>query len=1084
MFKNFEYYPSLYDKDLIEKIYKKKEYYINKVPYPDENLTMDDICMKRGNQESNEIKLLPFQKFAKNFINPNTPFMRVLLFLGVGAGKTLSAVNIGEGFKETIEKYRLQGDSNPFIYVISSDAARNNFIKELITKTGNYATDSEISKLDILKRSNDPIKKDQLDHFEKDLFLRLTDPNRGGYYRFLGYQKFTNMTIGSKIRGKKKRFVRKGEIINNLDNCVLIIDEAHQLNNNDWGIAVHTMIHKSKNLRVILLTATPMSNNPREIIRLLNLLLPKTEQIKRSNVFKDKYTLAKNGLDIIAEKSRGVVSFLRGINPVSFPERIDVGEIIKPTDVPERKNFKYTKLIRCVMSKLHHDTYTKSLTTSKKVHEMKRLVDMVLPNPNDPKTGIYKTNDIINYQRTDANWLRDHGIEVIQLDKNRMTISGDIFKMENIKKYSTKYYMVLQNLVKSLNPNSGPIFIYNENIQGIGLNLFEEILKMNGIAKYNELGGTKNIRCVYCGKYESDHENNKLGHAFIPATFITLEGDLEVNARNKLVSTLNNPNNRYGEHIKILLGSSVAKESIDFKFIREIHILNIQWNISTIEQIIGRGVRHCSHYLLEPERRNVRIFKYVSSLPGKGDNYKISLEENAYLKAEKTHITIKKIERVLKINAIDCALNKYGNVFIKEIEKYKNCDKKGEIPCDLICDYTDCNYKCYYEPGYQNTPKNKKSIFPKYKELTLDELNQDTYDINFFYDEVIFIKEIIKELFVTDVIWSLNQIIDKIKENPESQLVDIKYIYLALDELITNKEVIIDSNGNGGYIIYSSEYYLFQPFNKSENITIEERRIPHDTFKIQTVNIQNYIDLKAETLKKPSFNKDIFIAKIIKSRNMGQIARIVNKLDFDQQIGVLEEVIVDHNEKNNAYSPIFINKIFKHFKSVLVTDKQIKSNSLSSKFFTTDITSDMTQEIIGHYLMRDIRCYIKGNWQKCFFKITKSEIEKYKENDIIIGFTSKDKNGAVSFKLREIEKESQKDKRKKFRGFTCNESSNKNKLIKVLKKLDVPIEKVKGKNSISNICKAIQMELIRRQNESFEKGQKIRWYYNFWELGA
>ena len=105
------------------------------------------------------------------------------------------------------------------------------------------------------------------------------------------------------------------------------------------------------------------------------------------------------------------------------------------------------------------------------------------------------------------------------------------------------------------------------------------------------------------------------------------------------------------------------------KAVRQIHIINAQWNFSTIEQIIGRGIRHCSHNGLVGENRNVYVFKYVSSEPGK--KYKESAEEKIYREIEKAHVTVKKIERALKESAVDCVLNKKVMYFRMRLKNQK-----------------------------------------------------------------------------------------------------------------------------------------------------------------------------------------------------------------------------------------------------------------------------------------------------------------------------------------------------------------------------------------------------------------------------
>ena len=66
--------------------------------------------------------------------------------------------------------------------------------------------------------------------------------------------------------------------------------------------------------------------------------------------------------------------------------------------------------------------------------------------------------------------------------------------------------------------------------------------------------------------------------------------------KRKLIEKFNSKENADGKLIKVLVGSTVMMEGIDLKNLREVHILEPNWNYTNIIQIIGRGIRHCSHF--------------------------------------------------------------------------------------------------------------------------------------------------------------------------------------------------------------------------------------------------------------------------------------------------------------------------------------------------------------------------------------------------------------------------------------------------------------------------------------------------------
>ena len=94
---------------------------------------------------------------------------------------------------------------------------------------------------------------------------------------------------------------------------------------------------------------------------------------------------------------------------------------------------------------------------------------------------------------------------------------------------------------------------------------------------------------------------------------ITGSPNLSPNNREE-IKAVSSSNNINGEKIKVVIISEAGSEGIDFKNIRQIHILDPWWNLNRIEQIIGRGVRNCSHKELDFKKRNVGIFMYGTQL--------------------------------------------------------------------------------------------------------------------------------------------------------------------------------------------------------------------------------------------------------------------------------------------------------------------------------------------------------------------------------------------------------------------------------------------------------------------------------------
>ena len=87
------------------------------------------------------------------------------------------------------------------------------------------------------------------------------------------------------------------------------------------------VVKYANNLRLLLLSATPMYNSHEEIIWITNLmnLNDKRSQIKINDVFNEDGDFKKGdnkGYDLLKRKLTGYISYVRGENPFLFPIRI------------------------------------------------------------------------------------------------------------------------------------------------------------------------------------------------------------------------------------------------------------------------------------------------------------------------------------------------------------------------------------------------------------------------------------------------------------------------------------------------------------------------------------------------------------------------------------------------------------------------------------------------------------------------------------------------------------------------------------------------------------------------------------------
>jgi len=262
---SFMFYPEVTDKDFYEKIYLKKEFRDTEIKIKYKNAGIQKEISK-------EFILAPHQVFLKNYISPDTPYNGVLVYHSVGVGKTCTAISIAEGFKKTLK------NMNKKILILSN--LRYNFIDEL------YDSRKE-------RRKSNPEQVVQCTGKAYELgvdSVYLTRAQREKeilklkkmYYQFFGYGQFANYVINntgdwdgseSKINEKVKNFISK-----EFDDRVIIIDEIQNIKTDKREGYIkkiqqilESIIKYGKNIKLVLMSATPMFDRPDEIIFYINL---------------------------------------------------------------------------------------------------------------------------------------------------------------------------------------------------------------------------------------------------------------------------------------------------------------------------------------------------------------------------------------------------------------------------------------------------------------------------------------------------------------------------------------------------------------------------------------------------------------------------------------------------------------------------------------------------------------------------------------------------------------------------------------------------------------------------------------------
>ena len=107
---------------------------------------------------------------------------------------------------------------------------------------------------------------------------------------------------------------------NEFNNRLIVIDEVHNIRktndneNKKVAINIEYLVKAAENMRFLFLSATPMYNNYKEIVWLLNIMNTNDRRgkIEIKDIFDKNGNFKKNGEELIIRKATGYISFVRG----------------------------------------------------------------------------------------------------------------------------------------------------------------------------------------------------------------------------------------------------------------------------------------------------------------------------------------------------------------------------------------------------------------------------------------------------------------------------------------------------------------------------------------------------------------------------------------------------------------------------------------------------------------------------------------------------------------------------------------------------------------------------------------------------
>jgi hypothetical protein len=627
---------------------------------------LDDIAL--GDTDPCNIKetnkeLKKYQAFISKYLDFNSPYKNLLIYHGLGSGKTRSAINV----------YNVLYNYTP---------GWNVFI--------------------LLPASLKPNWEDELNEYlEKE-----DKESRKANIKFISFN----------ASNADKAFM---EAVKNSDTArknLFIIDEVHKFIGNVYSNISSKQGKRAQNIydyiiqdqqenldtRVIVLSATPAANNPYEIALLYNLIrpncFPKSETqfnhefISTSN-FRTINPVKKN---LFQRRIMGLTSYYIGSTPDYFAsqkteyvyvkmskhqediygyfeaEEAKLAQKKKSKGIDIQKLKSYTRqACNFVFPYMGQGITGESRPRPKNFKISEKLGQELLEGRLDKekdKEKYYSAQDyfgaIEKYMKLFEAKLNELSLED---EKAKYTIKDDIKicveKYENnyeefheqekkksklyeeMHKCSAKMLYILFNMMKS----PGPILVYSNYVLMEGIDIFKIYMKYFNYFPYDT----------------TINDKSKDG-----LRYVEYHGQIDKVKRYEYIKIFQKEENKYGKLCKVILISPAGAEGLSLYSIRQVHIMEPYWQEVRINQTIGRAVRLYGHKFLPKEERHVDVYRYKSV---RGDYPKAKWTTDQYIEdmSRGKQGLIQSFLDAMKEVAIDCMLFRPHNTLNQDYKCFQ-----------------------------------------------------------------------------------------------------------------------------------------------------------------------------------------------------------------------------------------------------------------------------------------------------------------------------------------------------------------------------------------------------------------------------
>jgi hypothetical protein len=567
-----------------------------------ESGTRGQLCFSRK-----PITLFPFQLLHQVLPSPYSPLQRTLVVASTGAGKTCILVGVTNYWLRFLESKK-ENVKKRIVFVSPNAALWPNFVKDSMRCPG------YIQQLAVTSGTADA---SNLVHIEA---MRAVLEQ---YVMPLTYTEFANL-----LSGKYQKYPAT------LEGCIIVMDEAHFLVDTvdtsrfvptyervpaNWRANLEEVYmhlrHGSKKLlgcTLVGATATPIQNSSVQFLMLARLFA---------------------NIDVPEEQFQAALKKLARTEEKSEITSEDLGTI-------RRVIVSFASLITTSVAMYLNKTSDKVLDTS-------IFPDMVFQDRfvNSTESQMRATARL--FKTKDLPTLKIQRVSIMDPMQVRGNSVSKCESADTAAQLSAKF-SELQTLIRE---SRGKVVVYVRNKKDGAEAVFRYLHAVCGMTplkpndKFPEIPGKYFLTLCRLGEYSEIFK-------------YTVR---DVKQMQSVILKFNDPKNAWGKHVKVLLYQDEFVEGVDLTGVRDIVLLQDPGSQGAYDQLVGRGIRSCSHKLLPVDEWNVTITHLYTREPTSADQVVM----NRRINSKYVYTTVYETAQML---SIDCTVTstKYKTICYQE----------------------------------------------------------------------------------------------------------------------------------------------------------------------------------------------------------------------------------------------------------------------------------------------------------------------------------------------------------------------------------------------------------------------------------